>query len=339
MTTGPVHFDLGGKRIFVAGHRGMVGSAILRRLDKLGCEILTVERCKLDLTRQEPTEAWLAANRPDVVIIAAARVGGILANNSFPADFIADNLAIELNIIRASYHAGVRKLLFLGSSCIYPKFATQPMTEDELLTGPLEPTNEWYAIAKIAGIKLCQAYRRQCGSDFISVMPTNLYGPGDNYHPEHSHVPAALIRRFHEAKIAQSPNVTVWGTGRPRREFLYVDDLADACIYVLEHFSDEKHINIGTGEDISIAEFADVVASTVGYKGSITFDSSRPDGTPRKLLDVSRLSQLGWCARTPLAEGLARTYEDFLAGHGRHAGLGVISSTPSSAPVPGFRRS
>lgn len=325
---GPLPFDLAGKRVFVAGHLGMAGSAIVRRMAREPCTILTVERRKLDLTRQEPTESWLSANHPDVVVIAAGRVGGILANSSLPADFIADNLAIELNIIRASHRIGVQKLLFLGSSCIYPKFARQPIGEDQLLTGELEPTNEWYAIAKIAGIKLCQAYRRQFGSDFISVMPTNLYGPGDNYHPEHSHVPAALIRRFHEAKMAKRPSVVVWGTGRPLREFLYVDDLADACLYLLKHYSDERHVNIGTGEDISIAEFARAVAGTVGYEGSITFDSSRPDGTPRKLLDVSRLSELGWRARTPLAAGLVRTYEDFLAGQGRNAAVAMSTASP-----------
>ena len=245
---------------------------------------------ELDLTRQQETERWLAAVRPHVVIVAAARVGGILANNSYPVDFLADNLAIELNLIRASHSAGVEKLLFLGSTCIYPKFAKQPMSEDQLLTGELEPTNEWYAIAKIAGIKLCEAYRQQLGNDFISVMPTNLYGPGDNYHPENSHVAAALIRRFHEAKVAGAPTVTAWGTGTPRREFLYVDDFADACIFVLKNYSSPQMINIGVGKDISIAEFADIVADIVDYRGKITFDPSKPDGAPRKLVDVSRLS-------------------------------------------------
>jgi GDP-L-fucose synthase len=251
------------------------------------------------------------------VFLAAAKVGGIHANDSYPADFISDNLAIALNVIRGAHRNGVRKLLFMGSSCIYPRLAPQPMTEDMLLSGPLEPTNQWYAIAKIAGIKLCQAYRRQHGADFVSVMPTNLYGPGDNYHPDDSHVPAALIRRFHEAKIAGLPSVTVWGTGRPRREFLAVDDLADACVFVMKHYSGDEFVNVGTGEDVTIAEFAQLVAEVVGYGGSLSFDASRPDGTPRKLLDVSKLSALGWRARTPLREGLKIAYADFVAGGGR----------------------
>ena len=319
MALTPIPFDLTGKRIFVAGHHGMVGSAIVRRLGQEQCAVLAVDRRTLDLTRQEPTERWLNSNRPDAVIIAAARVGGIVANSKFPVEFLADNLAMELNLIRASHAAGVQKLLFLGSSCIYPKFAQQPIGEDQLLKGELEPTNQWYAIAKIAGVMLCQAHRRECASDFISVMPTNLYGPADNYHPEYSHVPAALLRRFHEAKIAKHASVTVWGTGRPLREFLYVDDLADACVFLLKHYSDDQHINVGTGEDISIADFARLIAKTVGYHGQITFDSSKPDGTPRKLLDASRLTALGWRARTPLAEGLAHAYADFLGGRARHA--------------------
>ena len=250
MPRAPIPFDLAGQRIFVAGHRGMVGSAIVRRLGQERCAVLTADNGTLDLTRQEPTERWLDSNRPDLVIIAAGRVGGIAANDGFPVEFLADNLAMELNLIRASHAIGVQKLLFLGSSCIYPKFAKQPIGEDELLKGELEPTNQWYALAKIAGVKLCQAYRRQYASDFISAMPTNLYGPGDNYHPEHSHVPAALLRRFHEAKIAGHASVTVWGTGKPMREFLYVEDLADACIFLLTRYSDEQPINVGTGEDI-----------------------------------------------------------------------------------------
>ncbi len=244
--------------------------------------------------------------------MAAGRVGGILANNTYPVEFLADNLAMELNCIRASHMSGVQKLLFLGSTCIYPKFAKQPMSEDQLLTGELEPTNQWYAIAKIAGIKLCEAYRREYGCDFISVMPTNLYGPGDNYHPEHSHVVAALIRRFHEAKVADAPNVAVWGTGTPRREFLYVDDFAEACVFILKNYSGPEFLNIGVGQDISIAEFAQTVADVVGYRGKITYDASKPDGTPRKLADVSRLSALGWKAKAPLREGLAKAYADFL---------------------------
>jgi GDP-L-fucose synthase len=315
--TAPAPFILNGKRVYVAGHTGMAGSAIVRRLQQEACEILTVNHGELDLTRQQETERWLAAARPHVVIVAAARVGGILANNSYPVDFLADNLAIELNLIRASHSAGVEKLLFLGSTCIYPKLARQPMSEDQLLTGELEPTNEWYAIAKIAGIKLCEAYRQQLGNDFISVMPTNLYGPGDNYHPENSHVAAALIRRFHEAKAADAPTVTAWGTGRPRREFLYVDDFADACIFVLKNYSNPQMINIGVGKDISVAEFADMVADTVGYHGQITFDPSRPDGAPRKLVDVSRLTSLGWTAKMTLREGLKKAYSAFLEGEMR----------------------
>jgi GDP-L-fucose synthase len=308
----PIPFDLAGKRIFVAGHSGMAGSAIVRRLSQERCEVLVVERRELDLTRQEPTETYLSSARPDVVVMAAGRVGGILANDTYPVDFLADNLAMELNCIRASHMAGVQKLLFLGSTCIYPKFARQPMSEDQLLTGELEPTNQWYAIAKIAGIKLCEAYRRQYGSDFISVMPTNLYGPDDNYHPEHSHVVAALIRRFHDAKAADAPTVVIWGTGTPRREFLYVDDFADACVFILRNYSGPEFLNIGVGQDMSIAEFAQTVADVVGYRGKITYDASKPDGTPRKLVDVSRLSALGWKAKVPLREGLAKAYDSFL---------------------------
>jgi GDP-L-fucose synthase len=307
-------FDLTARRIFVAGHRGMVGAALVRRLASERCKVLIADRRALDLTRQADTEDWLRDNRPDVVVVAAARVGGIAYNNAFPVDFLADNLEIELNLIRGSFAIGVRKLLFLGSSCIYPRLAPQPMNEDMLLTGPLEPTNESYAVAKIAGIKLVEAYRRQHGADFISLMPTNLYGPGDNYHPEHSHVPAALIRRFHEAKLAQAPSVTVWGTGRPRREFLAVDDLADACVFALKSYSGDRFLNVGTGRDITIADFARLVAEVVGYAGDIVFDTSRPDGTPQKLLDVSRLTTLGWTARTELRDGIAVAYRDFLEG-------------------------
>ncbi len=307
-----VPFHLAGKRIFVAGHNGMAGSAIVRRLGQEPCEVLVAERRDLDLTRQEATENYFRSTRPDVVVMAAGRVGGILANNTYPVEFLAENLAMELNCIRASHMAAVQKLLFLGSTCIYPKFAKQPMSEDQLLTGELEPTNQWYAIAKIAGIKLCEAYHRQYGSDFISVMPTNLYGPGDNYHPEHSHVVAALIRRFHEAKVADAPTVVIWGTGMPRREFLYVDDFADACVFVLKNYSGPEFLNIGVGQDMSIAEFAQTVADVVGYRGKITYDASKPDGTPRKLVDVSRLSALGWKAKVSLREGLGKAYADFL---------------------------
>jgi GDP-L-fucose synthase len=307
-------FDLAGKRVYVAGHSGMVGSAIVRRLVQGGQDVITAGRDEVDLERQQQAEEFLAAKRPDVVIVAAARVGGIHANNAYPADFISDNLAIARNTIDGSYKAGVKKLLFLGSSCIYPKLAHQPMREEELLTGPLEETNQWYAVAKIAGIKLCQAYRRQYGADFISVMPTNLYGPGDNYHPENSHVVAALIRRFHHAKQDAVPSVTVWGTGTPLREFLFVDDLADACVFVLEHYSDEQHVNVGSGEEIAVAQFAELVAEIVGYRGRLAFDTSRPDGMPRKLLDSGKLAAMGWRARTPLRTGLARAYSAFLAG-------------------------
>ena len=305
-------YDLAGKRVYVAGHKGMVGSAIMRRLASEDCTILTAER-SVDLREQAKVREWLAANTPDTVIVAAAKVGGILANHTYPAQFLYDNLMIEANLIEAARQAGVGKLLFLGSSCIYPKFAEQPIVEEALLTGPLEPTNEWYAIAKIAGIKLCQSYRREYGCDFISAMPTNLYGPGDNYHPEYGHVVAALIRRFHEAKETNAPGVVVWGTGTPRREFLYVDDMADACVHLMKTYSGSEMVNIGTGEDVSIAEFAQLVAGIVGYTGRISYDTSRPDGTPRKLLDVSRLAALGWRARTKLEEGLRLAYRAYLS--------------------------
>jgi len=314
-------FDFKGRRVYVAGHHGMVGSALVRRLKSEACEILTADHAKLDLTKPEEVERWIDSAKPDAVIMSAAKVGGIAFNNSYPVDFLADNLAIALNVIRASYAAGVKKLLFLGSSCIYPRLAPQPMSEDMLLTGPLEPTNQWYAIAKIAGIKLVEAYRRQYGADFISVMPTNLYGPGDNYHPEHSHAPAALIRRSHEAKLAGAPTLNVWGTGRPRREFLAVDDLADACVFVMKNYSADGFLNVGTGEDITIADFARLVAEVVGYRGQLVFDTSRPDGAPQKLLDVSKLTQLGWRAKTPLREGITAAYTDFLAGGGRTGAL------------------
>jgi GDP-L-fucose synthase len=310
-------FDLVAKRVYVAGHNGMVGAALVRRLKSESCEILTADRATLDLTRRPETEQWIGSAKPDAVIVAAAKVGGIAFNSAYPVGFLADNLAIALNVICASHAAGVKKLLFLGSSCIYPKLAPQPMREEMLLTGPLEPTNEWYAVAKIAGIKLVEAYRRQYGADFISMMPTNLYGPGDNYHPDHSHVPAALIRRLHEAKLAGAPTATIWGTGRPRREFLAVDDLADACAFVMKHYSGDMFLNVGAGQDITIAEFAQLVADIVGYRGRLVFDTSRPDGTPQKLLDVSKLAQLGWRAKIPLRQGIAAAYADFLAGGGR----------------------
>ena len=310
----PKIFDLAGLRVYVAGHRGMVGSAIVRALAHAKCEIITAEHDRVDLERQAEAEHWLTAVKPQVVVVAAARVGGIHANDAYPVDFISDNLAIARNVIHGSHLAGVRKLLFLGSSCIYPQLAPQPMREEALLTGSLEPTNQWYAVAKIAGIKLCQAYRRQYGADFVSVMPTNLYGPGDNYHPENSHVVAALIGRFDAARARGERQVTVWGTGTPLREFLFVDDLADACVFVLEHYSDEPHLNIGSGEEVSIAALARMIAQTVDYRGELKFDTTRPDGTPRKLLDSSRLAALGWRPRTPLREGLAQAYAAFLAG-------------------------
>jgi GDP-L-fucose synthase len=301
-------FSLDGKRVFVAGHRGMVGSALVRRLAAEPCEVLTVERREVDLTRQAETESWIAEARPDLIFLAAARVGGILANDTFPADFLYDNLMIEANIIAAAHRAGVRKLVFLGSSCIYPKFAPQPIPEDALLTGPLEPTNEWYAIAKIAGIKLAQAFRKQHGRDFISVMPTNLYGPEDNFDLATSHVLPALIRKAHESKLSGEKSLTIWGTGKARREFLHVDDCADALVFLAKTYSGAEHVNAGYGEDISILELARLVAEIVGFQGEIACDTTRPDGTPRKLMDSERLKRLGWHPRVPLREGIASTY-------------------------------
>jgi GDP-L-fucose synthase len=304
-------YDLDGKRIWVAGHRGMVGSAIVRRLGAEDCEIITIDRTRVDLRRQVDTERWMEQVRPDVVVVAAAKVGGIHANSAYPADFLYDNMTIEGNIIRAAFNTEVEKLLFLGSSCIYPRDAEQPIRESALLTGPLEPTNEWYAIAKIAGIKLCQAYSRQYGRNFISVMPANVYGPGDNFHHENSHVLAALLRRFHDAKEERRPSVTVWGTGKPRREFIYVDDVADACIFALRRYSGETPVNIGTGVDISIGDLASTIREIVGYDGKIAFDPTRPDGMPRKVMDVSRLREMGWAAPTALKDGLERFYRWF----------------------------
>jgi GDP-L-fucose synthase len=312
MSGSPVIFDLKGKRVFVTGHDGMVGSAIVRRLEREDCDIVTAARRDLDLRRSDAVDRFMAQAKPDAVFVAAGKVGGIRANSTFPADFIADNMAIALNTIRAAHQYGVQKLVYLGSSCIYPRLAPQPMTPQMLLSGALEPTNQWYAVAKIAGIKLCEAYRLQYGADFVSVMPTNLYGPGDNYHPQDSHVPAALMRRFHEAKINGATGTTVWGTGTPQREFLAVDDMADACVFVMKSYSDLEFLNVGSGEDITIAAFAQLVADVVGYRGKIEFDTSQPDGTPRKLLDVSRINALGWRATIPLRDGLARMYADFL---------------------------
>ncbi|MCU4181168.1 GDP-L-fucose synthase family protein [Bosea sp. BH3] len=306
-------YDLAGKRVWVAGHRGMVGAALLRRLASENCEILIAGRDKADLMRQAETERWLSESRPDVVIVAAAKVGGILANDTYPADFLYQNLMIEANIVEASRQAGVGKLLFLGSSCIYPKFAPQPIQEDSLLTGPLEPTNEWYAIAKIAGIKLAQAYRKQYGADYISAMPTNLYGPEDNFDLQSSHVMPALMRKAHEAKLRGDSTLTIWGTGTPRREFLHVDDCADGLVHVLKHYSGYEHVNIGSGEDVSILELAETMCDVVGFKGEIVKDTSKPDGTPRKLMSADRLRAMGWAPKIGLRDGIAQTYQWFLA--------------------------
>lgn len=300
-------------KIYVAGHRGLVGFAILRRLEAEGYrKLVTRTRAELDLMDTRAVDRFFETEKPEYVFLAAARVGGILANATYPVEFLRDNLAIELNVIDAAYRHGVEKLLLLGSSCIYPKFAPQPMKEEHLLTGELEPTNEPYAIAKIAGIKLCQAYNKQYGADFISIMPTNLYGAGDNFDLETSHVLPALIRKFHEAKEGNEPYVTVWGTGTPRREFLHIDDLADACLYLMNNYSGSEIVNVGVGEDISIRELAELIREVVGYRGEIVYDNSKPDGTPRKLLDVSKLSGLGWRARKPLREGIEQTYLWFL---------------------------
>jgi GDP-L-fucose synthase len=301
-------------KIYVAGHRGLVGSAVVRALTAKGySRLVTRNRRELDLTDQAAVTHFFETERPDVVIDAAAKVGGIHANNTYPADFIRDNLSMQSHLIDSAYRIGVRKFVFLGSSCIYPKHAPQPLKEDYLLTGPLESTNEWYAVAKIAGIKLCQAYRRQYGFDAISLMPTNLYGPGDNFSLENSHVLPALIRKFHEAKAAGAASVTVWGTGTPRREFLHVDDLAEAVVFLMESYSAEDIINVGVGDDISIRELAETIRVIVGFEGDVVFDSEKPDGTPRKLLDVSRLHALGWRARIPLRQGIEETYRWFLS--------------------------
>ncbi len=305
-------FELAGRRVWVAGHRGMVGSAIVRRLAGEGCEILTAGRAALDLLRQTEVEGWMAETRPQAVFLAAAKVGGILANDTRPAEFIYENLAIETNIIHAAWRTGVEKLLFLGSSCIYPKLAAQPMAEDALMTGPLEPTNQCYALAKIAGIKMCQAYRRQYGCDFISAMPTNLYGPGDNFDLQSSHVVPALIRKVHDAKVQGHAGVEIWGTGNPRREFLFVDDLADGLVYLMKHYSDDQHVNVGTGEDITIRDLAALIAEVVGFEGEFVFDTGKPDGTPRKLLDVGLMNGLGWQAKTRLRDGLRLTCDWYL---------------------------
>ncbi len=315
-------YSLAGKRVWVAGHRGMVGSALVRRLALENCEILTVSRDVVDLCRQRDVEEWVTDARPHAIFLAAAKVGGILANDTHPGEFLYANLAIETIIIEAARQANVEKLLFLGSSCIYPKFAPQPISEDALLTGPLEPTNEWYAIAKIAGLKMAQAYRRQYGCDFISAMPTNLYGPGDNFDLDSSHVLPALIRKAHDAKIRGDAELVIWGTGTPRREFLHVDDCADALVHLMKHYSNDQHVNVGTGEDITIRDLAKLVSAVVGFGGSIACDLEKPDGTPQKLLNVDRLKELDWVPRIGLREGIEATY-DFFMREGR------ISMTPT----------
>lgn len=305
-------FVLKGKRVWVAGHRGMVGSAIVRRLATEDCEVITAGREVVDLKRQDQVQAWMAQEKPDAIFLAAAKVGGILANDSFPADFLYDNLMIEANIIEAAFRNDVAKLMFLGSSCIYPKLAPQPIREDSLLTGPLEPTNEWYAIAKIAGIKLAQAYRKQHGADFISAMPTNLYGEGDNFDLNSSHVLPALMRKAHEAKLSGAQSITIWGTGAPRREFLNANDCADACVHLMKTYSDFEHVNVGSGEDVTILELAQLVCEVVGFNGRIVTDPSKPDGTPRKLMSADKLRAMGWAPRIALRDGVVETYDWFL---------------------------
>ncbi|BAN68615.1 GDP-L-fucose synthase [endosymbiont of unidentified scaly snail isolate Monju] len=313
--------DDAGARVYVAGHRGMVGSAILRALKRAGfANLLTRTSAELDLRRQAEVEDFFAQERPDYAFLAAARVGGILANDSYPADFLYDNLAIEANIIHAAHRTGVKKLLFLGSTCIYPKLAPQPLKEEYLLTGPLEPTNEWYAVAKIAGIKLCQAYRKQHGDDFISAMPTNLYGPEDNFDLEKSHVVPAMMRKMHEARERGEAEVPLWGTGKPLREFLHVDDLAEALLFLMQHYSDAEHVNVGVGQDLSIRELAETIARVVGYQGELAFDPTKPDGTPRKLVDTTKINALGWHPRIGLEEGLRDTYRWYLANRDRLRG-------------------
>ena len=319
-------FRLAGRRVWVAGHRGMVGSALCRALAARGdVALLTVDRATLDLRRQAEVEDWMAEARPEAVVLAAAKVGGIMANATYPADFLYDNLAIEANVIAAAHRIGVAKLLFLGSTCIYPRMAEQPIREESLLTGPLEPTNEWYAIAKIAGLKLAEAYRVQHGADFISAMPTNLYGPNDNFDPSGSHVLPALIRRFHEARLEGRDEVVVWGTGTPRRELLHVDDMAEAALVLMEHYSDRLHVNIGTGTDVTIRELAGTVARAVGWSGRLVFDTSKPDGTPRKVTDGSRLRALGWTPRIGLEDGVRQTYAWFLEHAASARGVAVAA--------------
>lgn len=310
-------YDLTGKRVWVAGHRGMVGGAVARRLAAEDCQVMTAGREVMDLTEQAQVRDWMAEAKPDVIVMAAAKVGGILANDTHPVDFLVQNLQIETNIVEAAHANDVERFLFLGSSCIYPKMAPQPMAEDSLLTGPLEPTNEWYAIAKIAGIKLTQAYRKQYGRDWISAMPTNLYGPGDNYDLNSSHVLPALIRKFHEAKVSRAKQVELWGSGTPLREFLHSDDLADALVFLLKGYSGYEHVNVGSGVEVTIRELTETIAKVVGYEADLTFDATKPDGTPRKLMDCTRLHQLGWNKARPLEEGIRDAYEHYLQAAAR----------------------
>lgn len=303
-------FNLANKKVFVAGHNGMVGGALMRRLESENCEILTANRKQLDLCNQAAVDEWMEKNSPQVLFLAAAKVGGIHANNTYPANFLYENMMIEANLIHAAWKVGVEKLVFLGSTCIYPKLAPQPMPESSLLTGPLEPTNEWYAIAKIAGIKLCQAYRKQYGCDFIAAQPTNLYGPGDNYDLENSHVLPALLRKAHEAKINQKDRLEVWGSGKPLREFLHVEDLADAVVFLAKNYSGEEHVNVGSGDEVSIRGLAELICETVGFSGELVFDASKPDGTPRKLCDVTKLKGLGWDNARSLKQGVSEVYHD-----------------------------
>jgi GDP-L-fucose synthase len=303
--------DLAGAKVFVAGHRGMVGQALVRRLASEGCQVVSADRRELDLRRQDQVDAWMAANRPEVVFMAAARVGGIHANDIYPAEFIYDNLMISSNIVEAAHQTGVGKLVYLGSSCIYPRDAAQPMSEEALLTGPLEPSNQWYAVAKIAGVKLVQAYRRQYGCDFIAAQPTNLYGPFDNFDLQVSHVIPALIRKAHTAATSGAATMEVWGSGRPMREFLHVDDLADALVFLAKHYSDEEIVNVGSGDEVSIGQLATMIAEVAGFRGAVSFNASKPDGTPRKLVNSDKIHQLGWTAQTPLARGLRETYAWF----------------------------
>jgi GDP-L-fucose synthase len=304
-------FDLERKRVWVVGHRGMVGSALLRKLSGENCTLLTVGREKVDLCRQDQVEKWMAAEKPQVIFVAAAKVGGIYANSTRPAEFLYENMIMETNVIHTAYRVGVEKLVFLGSTCIYPKLAEQPIVEESLLTGPLEPSNEWYAIAKIAGIKLCQAYRRQYECDFIAAQPTNLYGPGDNYDLQNSHVLPALLRKAHEAKVSNASTLNVWGSGSPLREFMHVDDLVDAVVFLSKHYSGEGPINVGSGQEVSIKHLALLICDIVGFKGELVFDASKPDGTPRKLADVSKLKAIGWDNARTISVGVKQTYEDF----------------------------